>query len=437
MPPPVNPYSMGGSDASGSYPSSVPSMHAPPSYSPESSFSASVSFSSSPGMGAGVGFSGMGPPSGMGSPMMAGPGFSGMGSPMMGGVGMGGPPPGMGSPMMGFASESSLRSALMAKLASVPTDTLGAGNPFATGNRICLKSMASGKQLRIKRNGMVDGNGQFGEFAQFEVLRTAIDRCKLRNVANPSAYLRINERGELDGAGTGGRWTEFTIVNHGGHVYSFQSTAHGQYHIGILPTGEVKSPMATGTGQHGRFQVQTVDQWLMGAAGSSAFSPGFSTSMPYAPGSPVITATSFSSDPFVNGNRICLSSMATGKQLRIKANGTVDGLGGFGRWAQFDVVSRGSGRVALRNVGDSSHWLRINPAGVLDGSGNGGPWTEFRVISQGGQRYSLRSHRHGGSSSSYHVGILASGMPKPASNTGTGVNGTFVVKSLSDWTSGI
>lgn len=72
-------------------------------------------------------------------------------------------------------------------------------NYFYQGNTIFLKSVASQKNLRIHSNGIVDGNGGTGKFAQFVVHTTNTGTVKLQSAANPQYWLRINNNGVLDG----------------------------------------------------------------------------------------------------------------------------------------------------------------------------------------------------------------------------------------------
>jgi len=83
------------------------------------------------------------------------------------------------------------------------------------------------------------------------------------------------------------------------------------------------------------------------------------------------------------GSFIHLRSKASKKNLRIKADGTIDFLGGKGKRATF-IVHHGVNNVnaiRLQNLADKKHWLRVNSKGDLDGFGKGGPFTEFVLLS--------------------------------------------------------
>lgn len=69
--------------------------------------------------------------------------------------------------------------------------------------------------------------------------------------------------------------------------------------------------------------------------------------------------------------------MATGRDLRINLNGTVDGLGGGKKLAQFTVHVRRPGVVALQNVAVVQNWLCI--MGGITRAGNGDSHCEFYV----------------------------------------------------------
>ncbi len=56
---------------------------------------------------------------------------------------------------------------------------------------------------------------------------------------------------------------------------------------------------------------------------------------------------------------IILKSCASGKTLRILADGTVNGQGGHGQLAQFKVHVRRPGVVSLQNVQSPDYWLAI------------------------------------------------------------------------------
>lgn len=138
---------------------------------------------------------------------------------------------------------------------------------FYTGKQVIFQSVASGKSLRIDKDGHVDGNGGHGEWATFTVeLVSPSDRSKkkgavirLRNVGNKDHFLRITENKTVDGKGSGGKWCEFEvekIVEGNQKFFCLKSVAHsgsGNFRIGVLNDGSIKNPGDTGHGPHGRF----------------------------------------------------------------------------------------------------------------------------------------------------------------------------------------
>eukprot|EP01090_Pellita_catalonica_P013945 TRINITY_DN3439_c0_g1_i1.p1 TRINITY_DN3439_c0_g1~~TRINITY_DN3439_c0_g1_i1.p1 ORF type:complete len:302 (-),score=60.48 TRINITY_DN3439_c0_g1_i1:108-926(-) len=134
---------------------------------------------------------------------------------------------------------------------------------------------------------------------------------------------------------------------------------------------------------------------------------------------------------FAKGDRIIFQSMASKRSLRILSDGKVDGNGGKGKWARFDIFSvrqddDGSQYIKLRNVGDPKHFLRLSSK-TLNGNGGGGIWTEFKVHKNpNGPMISLESVKKEG-----HVGILPTGSPKDPSKTGRGLHGQFKAFRLS------
>eukprot|EP01092_Planopodium_desertum_P000431 TRINITY_DN10652_c0_g2_i1.p1 TRINITY_DN10652_c0_g2~~TRINITY_DN10652_c0_g2_i1.p1 ORF type:complete len:472 (-),score=51.49 TRINITY_DN10652_c0_g2_i1:80-1456(-) len=331
--------------------------------------------------------------------------------------------PGHSSPTTSTATATISVGGLFGAVVTAVADRLAtASDPFTNGNRICLKSLSSGQQLRINPGGVVDGKGAFGPYAQFDVFRTGPTTIKLRSAAMPGNWLRIDPSvGVVDGNGAGGTWTDFIVVNHGGNVYSLKSATLGESFVGIYPTGDVKPAAATGTGQHGRFIVKSVSDW---SAAETMTIPAFT---------PPMTLNPY---PFTNGNIIVLKNVASNQNLQVMRDGSVNGIGGFGKWSQFEVITSGT-LVRLRSVANPSSYLRIDPSGALDGRGTGGIWTEFRVISHGGNIFSLRSNMHTSLPGGYHVGILSNGSAKAPVNTGTGNNGRFLVKSQAEWDAGL
>eukprot|EP01092_Planopodium_desertum_P010690 TRINITY_DN4790_c0_g1_i3.p1 TRINITY_DN4790_c0_g1~~TRINITY_DN4790_c0_g1_i3.p1 ORF type:complete len:265 (-),score=54.54 TRINITY_DN4790_c0_g1_i3:70-864(-) len=119
---------------------------------------------------------------------------------------------------------------------------------------------------------------------------------------------------------------------------------------------------------------------------------------------------------FTTGNRIFLTSIATGKTLRINPDGSVDGNGGHGPLAQFLVEREGE----YLKLSVSGKYLRIVD-NDLNGLGTGGEYTLFRIHSHGSEVYSFESARYPGQ----YVGVLPSGIRKPPNQTATGPHGQF------------
>jgi len=82
------------------------------------------------------------------------------------------------------------------------------------GSIVVIKSIGSGKSLRILKDGCVNGLGEEGQLAQFIVVRTGPRTVKFKNVADETHWLRITQQGAVDGEGNGGPLTEFEIVKH-------------------------------------------------------------------------------------------------------------------------------------------------------------------------------------------------------------------------------
>eukprot|EP01104_Vermistella_antarctica_P012557 TRINITY_DN3666_c0_g1_i1.p1 TRINITY_DN3666_c0_g1~~TRINITY_DN3666_c0_g1_i1.p1 ORF type:complete len:421 (-),score=31.85 TRINITY_DN3666_c0_g1_i1:157-1359(-) len=95
------------------------------------------------------------------------------------------------------------------------------------------------------------------------------------------------------------------------------------------------------------------------------------------------------------GDRVRLRSHATNKHVRIQPCGTVDANGGNGPKATFEVIGRGCGAMAFRNVKDSCKYLRIKQGGNVDGNGSGGRLCDFKVIRHGRGEISLQSSQCG------------------------------------------
>jgi len=256
------------------------------------------------------------------------------------------------------------------------------------GKEVILISKASKKSVRIQDDGSVDGNGAEGPWARFKVVRTGPWTVKFNNVQNSKHWLRIDDHNKIDGHGVGGPRTEFKIeVVSKGHI-RLQSTLPGGHYLAINHDGSPNNTHPPSHADHSIFKVK-----VPGRGGV-----------------------------YKQGTIVRFKSVATGQNLRIKQDGSVDGHGAEGQWATFILHRVGKNHIKLQNVGNKDHWLRIKD-GKLDGEGVGGPWTELKVIKHGGHLVSLEAIKTPGQ----HVGILPDGTPKPPGATGTGPHGTFKV----------
>eukprot|EP00051_Salpingoeca_urceolata_P019469 m.284968 g.284968 ORF g.284968 m.284968 type:complete len:314 (-) comp19429_c1_seq3:126-1067(-) len=135
----------------------------------------------------------------------------------------------------------------------------------------------------------------------------------------------------------------------------------------------------------------------------------------------------------VHGARVVLKSLGgSERSLRIMHDGSVNGLGGRGRLAQFEViaVAEASGTtpavVQLRNIFRPTAFLRLTDDGDLDGRGiQASVDTHFKVVEHGEGVVSLRRGNLG-------VGIVGDGSAKAGKATGTGSHGRFRVEPIVD-----
>ena len=134
-----------------------------------------------------------------------------------------------------------------------PVRATNLGKQWHHGNIILLQNLGSRKNLRINKQGYVDGLGGEGQWAQFMVERVGADRVKLRNMGHNN-YLRVHNPHQID-HGPGGPHCEFYVVKHGHKTYSLESVAHPGCHVGIHDNGSAKQPGQTGTGKHAQFNV--------------------------------------------------------------------------------------------------------------------------------------------------------------------------------------
>jgi hypothetical protein len=233
------------------------------------------------------------------------------------------------------------------------------------------------------------GKGSGGQWARWVVHRDG-PNVRLSKFTDRKAYLRIHND-HLDAQGGEGPFTLLHVKEHKGKrdLVSLASVAHPGQHVGILENGDAKHPSRTKTGKHGQFHVKLVPPPLWG-----------------------------------NGSVIRLTSVATGKNLRIQPNGQVDGHGEMGEFAQFVVHDAGHGLVRLSSVADRKKYLRVQPDGDLDGLGGEGPLTLLRPVKKGGSGlFVIQSAKNPG----WHVGVLPNGHAKNGKMTGDGEHGQFKV----------
>ncbi|CAI8042897.1 hypothetical protein GBAR_LOCUS23795, partial [Geodia barretti] len=169
-----------------------------------------------------------------------------------------------------------------------------------------------------------------------------------------------------------------------GHVV-LESVQYRGQHVGVLPSGEIKDPGRTGTGQHAQF-ILNVHQGIK--------------------------------FEFVGGSVVILESCASGKTLR-SLHGKAEGIGGRGAHAQWKVHVRRPGVIALQNQHTPSHWLAIRDGATI-GNAQGGPYCEF-TVKESDENVVLESVQYRGQ----HVGVLPSGEIKEPGRTGTGLHAQF------------
>ena len=92
------------------------------------------------------------------------------------------------------------------------------------------------------------------------------------------------------------------------------------------------------------------------------------------------------------GATIHVMSVATGKNLRIKQNGTVDCAGGRGKWAKF-VVAPNNGFLRLHAQQGTGRFVAIGGQSEIR-SGPGGPACELAIVPVGPGVFSI-AHAHG------------------------------------------
>lgn len=128
------------------------------------------------------------------------------------------------------------------------------------GARVVLRSVATGRSLRIDKDGKVCGNGGRGKWAQFVVMPGRdVGHVRLQNVGCPQHYVAIRE-GQLC-HGAGGPFCELAPVwqrnDAGTPLVSLRAVAEPGG-VGVLPSGDPKPARLTGHGPHGQFTVHII-----------------------------------------------------------------------------------------------------------------------------------------------------------------------------------
>lgn len=117
------------------------------------------------------------------------------------------------------------------------------------GSTVYLKSLASGKFLRINEDGSVDGNGSAEDKgAQFLVFRRSPfgNSLRLRSSGNPQYFLEINYGDCIRGQAGGSAHCAMVVekVDEGCNVFAFRSATNCMQHLrlGVARNGDVKRP---------------------------------------------------------------------------------------------------------------------------------------------------------------------------------------------------
>jgi len=141
-------------------------------------------------------------------------------------------------------------------------------NLWKHGNKIFLRSAASGKLLRINDDGTVDGKGEENDAgAKFVIFRRLNQgsSVKLRSLGNPNYFLELAAHSnQVNGTSMIGPFCSVVpeLIDEEKNIYAIRSalSTYMKSHLGVLPTGAVKPPSTTGRGQHGQFVVSMVAQ---------------------------------------------------------------------------------------------------------------------------------------------------------------------------------
>eukprot|EP01083_Nonionella_stella_P098517 277077_1 len=84
-------------------------------------------------------------------------------------------------------------------------------DPQNNGNKVRLKSLKTGRYLRIVANGTaVNAGGGGGKFTVFNVLKQGNGAVKLQSSEFPNAYIAVGAQNNVR-VGAGGKWTELKL----------------------------------------------------------------------------------------------------------------------------------------------------------------------------------------------------------------------------------
>lgn len=103
---------------------------------------------------------------------------------------------------------------------------------------IMLRSVTSGKQLRVKADGKVDARGDRGPFAFFKLLVLVDNQVRLQSDSKRSRCVRLSN-GEIDGLGGHGDLTVFYAHGLGDNMISFESQKYPNHYLAADNDGYV------------------------------------------------------------------------------------------------------------------------------------------------------------------------------------------------------
>lgn len=111
---------------------------------------------------------------------------------------------------------------------------------LAPGDVVFFQAQASGSNLRIRKNGRVDGNGGFGDCARLRVAGVRGDAIQLTNSKDQGFLLCVTDAGELCAVqdATPGTWLR--VVRHDDGLCSLQSAHVPDAIVGVVASGEAK-----------------------------------------------------------------------------------------------------------------------------------------------------------------------------------------------------